>query len=87
VRRGDGLEALLTRRVPDLRFHGAACLEGDWFSRKFHTDSRMFILGEGTLNVATQEMGLADARVTDKNDFEQKVVVFVVTRIHFLNNN
>jgi len=43
----------------------------------------MLVFGERTLDVSTQEMGLANASVTDKNDLEQKVVVLVVTRIHF----
>jgi hypothetical protein len=43
----------------------------------------MLVFREGALDVTTQEMSLSNASVTDKNNLEQKVVVFVVTRIHF----
>ena len=67
VSRGDGTVSFLTCGIPDLRFD---CLgvDLDRTSRELDTDRRLGVKVEFVAGESTQQIGLADARVTDQDD-------------------
>ena len=67
VGRGDGAEALLACRVPDLELDRLA-LEFDGADLEVYADGRDVRLGVGVVCEAEEEARLADARVADQEE-------------------
>lgn len=67
---GDGAVALLARRVPDLGLDGLG-VDGDAAGRELDADGGFAVEVEFVAREAREQVGFADARVADEDDFEE----------------
>ena len=75
VAAGDGLEALLAGRVPDLQLDRLA-VDLDRADLEVDADGRHEVVCEHVVRESQQQRGLADAGVADQQHFEQVVAIF-----------
>jgi len=71
---GDGAEALLTSRVPDLQLDGLA-IELDRPNLEVDADRADVALGVGVVGEAQEQARLADAGVADQHELEHVIVL------------
>jgi hypothetical protein len=67
VCRGDGTVSFLASSIPDLSLNGLG-VDLDGPGRKFHADRRLRVQVELIPSETTQQVGLSDTRVSDKDN-------------------
>ena len=71
---GDGLERLLSGRVPNLQLESDS-LHAHEQGTKLYTHGHLMVFSELVVTHAMHQTGLADARVTNDDQLEQEVLL------------